>query len=268
MACVLEFVPACISVPKLAISLRDDAHKWRGDFRIVIQSLIVGQPRLGYGHLALRGLEAGFGGFDLRFGGEILALRLIHFLLCDESGLALRDVVQALVLKVRDFVLRLDSTQLMLCVRDLIGHVLDGSLIFLQESLEFRDLQNREELAFFHVRTVIDVQLGHESGFLGEHVDFLEGHKFGGEGEITSHWPPFDFGNGNRRQVVLRRWAGMGFGAPSARDERDREQQGEEGKVELCREPAVVSTIMREGVVWWTAHWGSLSSASKVADAC
>ena len=106
--------------------------------------------------LALRGFQSGLAGIHLRRRRQILALRVIHFLLRHDAGLALEDAIQARVLQVQRVVLRLIALQFVLRPADLVRRIFDFRLIFLQLSLQFWNLQNGHDLTGFHMRSVVD----------------------------------------------------------------------------------------------------------------
>ena len=55
-----------------------------------------------------------FAGFHLRLRGQILALRVVHFLLRHQARLRLRDAVQPVELQVQNLVLRFHAVQFVL----------------------------------------------------------------------------------------------------------------------------------------------------------
>ena len=89
----------------------------RRDFRIVKQTLIVRQFRSGHGKLALRRFQSRLPGIHLRRRRQVLPLRIIHFLLRHNSGLALEHAIQPRVLQMQRVVLRLITLQFVLCPR-------------------------------------------------------------------------------------------------------------------------------------------------------
>ncbi len=64
-----------------------------------------------YGHLALSSIQGRLAGVHLRRGRHVFALRIVHFLLGDDAGLALEHFIQARVLQVQRFVLGLIALQ-------------------------------------------------------------------------------------------------------------------------------------------------------------
>ena len=126
-----------------------------------------------------------FGGFHLRLRRQILALRIVHFLLRDQPGLGVRHGLQAVVLQVSNLVLRFHAVQLFAGVRHLFAHVLDGGLVLLQLGFQFGNFEDRHQLAFLDVRAIVHFQFLHVAGFLGVDVDFLERHQFGGQSQLA-----------------------------------------------------------------------------------
>ena len=61
--------------------------KGRGDAGVVEQRLDFLQLRVIDMHLLFRGRQIGFGGGDLRFGHQVLAVGVVDFLLGDQSRL-------------------------------------------------------------------------------------------------------------------------------------------------------------------------------------
>ena len=152
--------------------------------RIIEQALIVSQFRLGHGQLALGRLQSRLAGIYLRRCRQILPLCVIHFLLRDNSGLALKDSIQTRILQVKRLVLRLIPVQLVLRAADLIHRILDFRLIFLKLRLQLWNLQDRHYLAGLYVGSVVDKQLFDVTGFLRVHINLLEGHQFGGQCDL------------------------------------------------------------------------------------
>ena len=90
------------------------------------------QLGLAAGQLALRRLKRRLGGFHLRLGRQVFALRIVDFLLRDQAGLGYPTrVFRRVYCKVSDFVLGFHAVQLMLGVRHLFGHVVDGRFVLL-----------------------------------------------------------------------------------------------------------------------------------------
>jgi hypothetical protein len=108
---------------------------------------------------------------------QVLALRVVHFLLGHQAGLGLRHGVQPVKLQMHDLVLGLRAAQVMLGVSDLVLHIGDGGFVLVQLGLQLRNLQHRQQLALLHAAAIVHVELAHVAGFFGVHVDFLEGHQ-------------------------------------------------------------------------------------------
>ena len=92
----------------------------------------MGEFGLRHRKLALRGLQLRPRRFHLSLACEILAFRIVDFLLRNQARLGGCDAVQPRVLEVEDLALRFDSAQLMLSVGNLIGEALDRCLVLLK----------------------------------------------------------------------------------------------------------------------------------------
>ncbi len=127
--------------------------------------------------LALGRLQIRFRGLNLRRGGQSLSFRIVHFLLSHQSRFRFRHAVQPVELELHDFVLRFDAAQFALGVRNLVGGILDGSIVLLQLRLQFGDLEGRQDLVRLYAGTIVDLEFLHEAGLFRIHVDLLKGNK-------------------------------------------------------------------------------------------
>ena len=160
-------------------ALRNRAREGRGNLRIIEQVLIVLPLGLRRGKLAFRRLQVRFGRLDLGRRSQGLALPVVHFLLCDQSGFGLGDAVQSAKLQLQHIVLSLRAAHQILGVHNLFGSALDRGIVLIQLRLQLGNLERREHLIRLHAASIVDVEFLNVTGFLRVDVDLLERDEFG-----------------------------------------------------------------------------------------
>ena len=139
----------------------------------------------GYRDFTLRGVECSLSGFERGFGREVLALRIVDFLLGDETVLFFGHAGQTLVLEVQDPVLGFIAADLVLRPSHFIGAGLDCRLIFLKLRFQLGNFEHGHDLALANARSVVDIQGPDVAGLLCIDFDLLERHEFGAYGEVV-----------------------------------------------------------------------------------
>ena len=100
-------------------------------------------------HLLLGGLHSRVGGRDLRFGDQVFAMGVVDFLLGDQAGTLLGDVVEALVVLLGDVVSGFRAGKLVLGLLHVGLAAFDGGIGAAKVVLHFGNFEGGEELTLW-----------------------------------------------------------------------------------------------------------------------
>ena len=163
------------------INLRHDSIEWRRHARIREHGFIFVERSFG-GQQGLFGCGQGvLGCRDSGAGFQVFALRHVNFLLRDQFRPGFLHVGQPRVGDVRNGVGRFRPALLFVRARYFLLGAPDGCFVLQQLLLQLGNFQHGQDLALFHVRAPIHVQLLDVAGNFRVHVDFLVGQKFRGD---------------------------------------------------------------------------------------
>ena len=174
IACVLLEVPAAIERSGIRVAIRDHAGERRGDARVARERRVLLLVRLRHFKLLLRRGELRFRAGHLRRALQVFRLRVVHFLLCDESRARIRSLLQAHVGRMRRGLRRLRPLQISLRLSYL---VLRGSCSGVgsgQLRRQLRYLEHRDGLPLLDVVAHIDVDRADVARDLRVYVDVLK----------------------------------------------------------------------------------------------